>query len=1053
MASFTVWCFASHSYVFIFFPSSPSYHTSLFALKQISSTFLVFTAFHFLPPPPPLAVIAQSCMITEEEKMSTASERPGGSCGPGGPGGSGPDQNLVEMHDLDAVSFLESRGLSAAPEAAFGHVEASLDSGVREDMIVEMPVASTAAEEGEKKNEPHFWLARILGVHGPLLRLSLVGAPEGAGHIWHDLTRSRLYPLGWCQMNRIEMSPPPQVKAACPGWEQMALQYLEDVSYETISMHHIDGEGVTPVDRIKPGMRMELRHEGSPDKFWPVEVKANQGGMLTVVHCVPKSMSVEDVEKKLFYISERLFPLRHAEANGKEYAPPDGLAGVVDKDAIGQILAESSAPVPSDILLSTSPPDHDASLGDLAEVLIPLSRKVRLGKVTRLWGRAFFEVTLLGEPKSFSFVCHSQTRNVFPLGWWKQFVESVGTSIEVEAEELLEEERGQEDPTFKSISLSPELPEKELDFEVGQKLEMFYRDRLRLATIVAFHRGVLGVELDSDEAEKVKFLLPANSQLIFPFMWGQTNGVPCIMPKSYLPAEQEPKEDEVKRDDKQQPEDKKNDSTEVDEEEGYWCPPIYFNYQCYSASFLSKARLASLPKSVGPGSVYLVMKKVLELIIGSSYKSASVLKRLECQEENLRRDFVLECLKGKSRVHNLKAKIEIPTRSSQVREFCREVCQKLGACPNLISSSLYSRECPARCQSRSTRSSDQLDDRRRKGGKKRRHHFQSLNREDSNSSSKVGSVKEADGKGGGGGGAGDNDEEDGSSSCDDSDETPLSNVQSRSASPDNGGSGGGGGGGGGEVDRHRTRRHGRREPDQGVQPARSRIMTRGAKLPDYKLHFKIRPTKEEQKVIESNSLRESIGYDRGAKRARYEEQQQGGAGAGAARRPGWMVEPAFRMSDLEQLLGGGDESGGSGNSLTNGIGHQPQDGVLPPIRVVRLSKNPEEWTCEDTAKFLAQTPDCAHLAHFMLEDEIDGLSFMLLNFPTVKAFWSLTVASAIRLCRHIESVKLAFYSQSSTAAATAAAATAAAATAAAATTATTTAAASNMFNHRQTFAS
>ena len=40
----------------------------------------------------------------------------------------------------------------------------------------------------------------------------------------------------------------------CTEWESLALQYLEDVSVDTISMHHIDGEGVTPTDRLKVGM-------------------------------------------------------------------------------------------------------------------------------------------------------------------------------------------------------------------------------------------------------------------------------------------------------------------------------------------------------------------------------------------------------------------------------------------------------------------------------------------------------------------------------------------------------------------------------------------------------------------------------------------------------------------------------------------------------------------------------------------------------------------------------------------------------------------------------
>jgi hypothetical protein len=58
---------------------------------------------------------------------------------------------------------------------------------------------------------------------------------------------------------------------------------------------------------------------------------------------------------------------------------------------------------------------------------------------------------------------------------------------------------------------------------------------------------------------------------------------------------------------------------------------------------------------------------VLNLLIGSSFKSGSVLKRLELKDgSNPRQFFVVEEFKGKSRVVNLKANIEIPTRQDQV---------------------------------------------------------------------------------------------------------------------------------------------------------------------------------------------------------------------------------------------------------------------------------------------------------------------------------------------------------------------------------------------------
>ena len=135
--------------------------------------------------------------------------------------------------------------------------------------------------------------------------------------------------------------------------------------------------------------------------------------------------------------------------------------------------------------------------------------------------------------------------------------------------------------------------------------------------------------------------------------------------------------------------------------DGSWCQPIYFNYKCYSASFLSRARLAGLPKKVGPGPVQLVMREVLNLIIGSSFKSGSVLKRLEAKNSQpASADFVIEELKGKSRVLNLKGLIEIPTKVHQVDKYLRETCQKLSACPNLVSTVIYEDVCPVDCHNR-----------------------------------------------------------------------------------------------------------------------------------------------------------------------------------------------------------------------------------------------------------------------------------------------------------------------------------------------------------------
>ena len=106
----------------------------------------------------------------------------------------------------------------------------------------------------------------------------------------------------------------------------------------------------------------------------------------------------------------------------------------------------------------------------------------------------------------------------------------------------------------------------------------------------------------------------------------------------------------------------------------------------------------------------------------------------------------------------------------------------------------------------------------------------------------------------------------------------------RSASPDNG--------------EHNTRGRGKRKEWEAILP-KSEIRTRGAKIPDYKLHLKIRPSKREQKAIEKNSLRESIGFA-GRGRGKLGKAAMDKKGVMQAPVTGWTLEPAFKLSDIPQ---------------------------------------------------------------------------------------------------------------------------------------------------------
>ncbi|XP_023661343.1 scm-like with four MBT domains protein 1 isoform X2 [Paramormyrops kingsleyae] len=77
---------------------------------------------------------------------------------------------------------------------------------------------------------------------------------------------------------------------------------------------------------------------------------------------------------------------------------------------------------------------------------------------------------------------------------------------------------------------------------------------------------------------------------------------------------------------------------------------------------------------------------------------------------------------------------------------------------------------------------------------------------------------------------------------------------------------------------------------------------------------------------------------------------------------------------------------------------------------LRLDSSPLEWSVADVVRFI-RTTDCAALARIFLDQEIDGQALLLLTLPTVQECMGLKLGPSIKLCHHIERVKLAFYQQ------------------------------------------
>jgi len=89
----------------------------------------------------------------------------------------------------------------------------------------------------------------------------------------------------------------------------------------------------------------------------------------------------------------------------------------------------------------------------------------------------------------------------------------------------------------------------------------------------------------------------------------------------------------------------------------------------------------------------------------------------------------------------------------------------------------------------------------------------------------------------------------------------------------------------------------------------------------------------------------------------------------------------------------------------------PQFVDPPPVKEIVVESNPLLWTPTQVTEYLSRQEDVSRLAPLFLKDEVDGAALLLLNLPSMLDHWQLRLGEGVSLAKHVESIKLAFYSQ------------------------------------------
>ncbi|XP_059484924.1 scm-like with four MBT domains protein 2 [Neocloeon triangulifer] len=645
--------------------------------------------------------------------------------------------------------YLEVTNEEEVPHALFHHVELSMESSLQPGLILEV---------ADKNDKNKYWPATIKMNCGALLSMSYIGPKKTRmPEFWVDITKVDVRPLGWCKQqkeadpeSKVFLDPPSTMKESYPDEDWHLLNSTATTGKQTVASECLSSEGHTPIERLRKGMRVEVQDEHNPYFHWIATIIDNVGGRLHLRYDVPESFSAENPVPDfwLFYLSPRLFKVGWADEKGApfRYEPPSITSAALDDEGGWGTILESckqeskKLPSPADLFEGEREMDSHSTLGETLfkegmklETVNPQNHvEICPATVINVYHTGHFTIqvdSISGTEMPPIRVSYPEDPYIFYAGWSKSNKISltppngwVSEKEDFDWDEYLTTTMSEAVP--KECFVKKEETAADMGFEVGQKLESIDIENdqtICAATITKILGHLLWVHLDCYENLKPSIIVSADSMDIFPVGWCGSNGYPLKPPMDHLEVCRK-----IKLEEEELPAPKTSETTSA---KSSWCPKIYFNHKCFTGPYLSKGKIALLPKFVGPGPITLVLKEVLSQLISTAYKSRQVLKELTC-EGKVPANMHIEMLKAKLKTAIFSANVAIATSADQVEEYCKSVCQKLQSCPYLFGPDCNDGHCPVGCStlsksqftsywSKKTKTGVPIDGTRKRGRKRK----------------------------------------------------------------------------------------------------------------------------------------------------------------------------------------------------------------------------------------------------------------------------------------------------------------------------------------------
>lgn len=893
------------------------------------------------------------------------------------------------MISFDWQEYMEKTKSLPVPEDLFVHVENSLNNGIKQGMLLEV---------SHKKNPDVYWIAEITMVCGHLLRIKFVGAESD---FWCDIAKTKVHPLGWCGKYDEFIEPPDDIN---DRYGDNIIEIMKDalITGVSVTVEALDNNGLSPIDRIKEGMKVEVQNNLDPHKFWIATIVKNIGGRL-LLHYDGSDEDLEDIW--IFYSSLRLFNFGFVTTKGSpwQFKYP----GKINKFSCKNKLSAQLKMCAEDAIKNPTPNDlfpgkqlwepHHFIIGMKLEALDPQTMdSVRPATVVKVFNSFHFLVILDDhvpnlEDSEAGWLCHVMHPYIYPIGWAQKNKVTFtspkiwSTSKEFDWDEYLSMTSSVPAPDYCFGMQNTTITN---DFGKNMTLEAVNpKNENEIEAAIISHRveHMLCVQL---LCSRSTVWYHSESENLFPIGWCTANNY----------ALQEPLDNIEKVEVKPQSEPEIHKETIKMQLADEWCDRIFFNYKCYAGPMISRNKLSQLPKHVGPGPLSLVIKEVLNMIISASYKPAKLLKDWEC-DGNADDGMRLEMLKAKLKTSTYHAYVQVVCSAEDVSMFCRDTCCKLQACPFLFGPTEFIESCPERC-TQVDKSKFQITTIERRGrpkgslskssvpkcwtaGRKKRRkglHFMTIRARERRAAMEAEGIKEC------------------AESGNESDNSPNSTPQqsesgTRPNSPDSIG------------DRSLKKQRKKREPRTNYP--KLEMKTRGAKLPNFAQQMKESHwnKKDVETIYNNTCVPKKHSHDSDSENdtssSNYNETKNNDLISDVSD----SEEPELKKlrftpiydpqpTDIKMFE----------NNLQYNLGQQ-EDSFMSWVRYpIKLASNPAKWTINDVYNYL-MTTDCKTVADKLRDQEIDGAAFIMLNLPMLREFLHLRMEPALQLCKHITMIK------------------------------------------------